>query len=266
MAQNEKLIFLLIMLFGFFNHMILFFGQLTIGRMKQFRHEQTYNKRMIQIQKILDDWDTKESMKEKMMQFYSTLWNERSGIKDMPNYFNLLPKPMQKEVTVDIFWEALRHATLFAEADLPFKRAISLVMKSEFYLPGDYIYRTDHYKAKMVYVVSGIIQVISDEDEESSVLSFSSGTVLGEASLLYPTKSLTDVRCVTICELHTLSISNLARVICAHPQEMHRMRCKIFERMEHAKYLLDLKNDDNYDDNSIVWMKARWRQLYKIKV
>lgn len=147
------------MLCGFLNHIVYFFGQLIIGRMKQFRRQQEYSRRITQIKKALDEWNTDEEIKERTMEYYSTLWSQRSGIKHMPKSFNLLPTPMQKEVAVDIFWEALRHASLFTNVELSFKRAISLVMKSEFYLPGDYVHKTGHLKFKMIYIVSGILQV-----------------------------------------------------------------------------------------------------------
>lgn len=108
------------------------------------------------------------------------------------------------------------------------------------------------------------------------MLSFSAGTVLGETSLIYPTKSKTNVRCATNCELHTLSMSNLAKALYAYPKGLGHMRRIIQERIELAKDLLTLKEikalekeDSEYgnsDDNSILWMKARWRQLYEIKV
>lgn len=54
------------------------------------------------------------------------------------------------------------------------------------------------------------------------------------------------------------------------------MKNIIQDRIDFAKYLLSIKEsatlekDDsdftNTDDNSILWMKARWRQLYDIKV
>lgn len=54
------------------------------------------------------------------------------------------------------------------------------------------------------------------------------------------------------------------------------MKDKILDRIEFAKDLLAVKEakalekDESEfavsDDNSILWMKARWRQLYDIKV
>ena len=77
----------------------------------------------------------------------------------MPHAFDLLPLSLRKEITVDIFWEALRHSHLFGNEDISFKRSISLVMKNEFLLPGDYMYKLGEFKTKMYYVTSGIVHV-----------------------------------------------------------------------------------------------------------
>lgn len=77
----------------------------------------------------------------------------------MPEVFNKLPEALKKEVAVDIFWEALRHSPMFADMGMSFKRAVSLQMKAEFYLPGDYVYKFGEIKGKMIYIVSGILQV-----------------------------------------------------------------------------------------------------------
>lgn len=166
---DEQIVIMITMLAGYFSHIIYFFGQLTIGRIKQLRRQLEYSRRVSQIKKTLEEWDVKKDTKEMTIKYYSTLWSERSGIKEMPECFNLLPAPMQKEVTLDIFWDALKHATLFKDVEMPFKRAISLVMKSEFYLPGDYIYKIDHDKTKMVYIVSGILQVVPITDVRNLV-------------------------------------------------------------------------------------------------
>lgn len=120
-----------------------------------------------------------------------------------------------------------------------------------------------------------IFQFISDEDQESSVISFSAGTILGETSLLYPTESLANVKCATICELHTLSISDLARALIDYPDVYNDMRNIIEFRVDFSRELLSIKEGSalevdtetvGNEDNSILWMKSRWKQLYYIKV
>lgn len=153
------IVMLLTMLLGYFSHVIYYYGQLTVAHIKKLRRQHDYSRRMKLIEKTLNDWNTNKELKLETMRYYRTLWKRRSGIKDMPKCFNVLPRPMQKEITCDIFWEALRHSSLFSNTELPFKRAISLWMKCEFLLPGDYVYKINHYKTKMIYIVSGILQV-----------------------------------------------------------------------------------------------------------
>lgn len=148
-----------VMLIGYFNHIVYFFGHLTVGRLRNLRRQHEYSRRAAQIQRILDEWDVKKDIKKRTLEYYETLWRSRSGIRDVPQCFNILPIPMQKDITCDIFWEALRHSSIFSNTDLPLKRAISMAMKSEFYLPGDFVHKAGHFKTKMIYIASGIIQV-----------------------------------------------------------------------------------------------------------
>lgn len=139
--------------------MIHFFGHLTVGRIQSLRRLHEYSKRTKQIELLLKEWSIKKEVKNRTMEYYKNLWNNRSGVNILPQSFSFLPEPLQKEVTCDIFWEALRHSTFFSGTEISLKRAVSMYMKSEFYLPGDYIYKVQHYKTKMIYIVSGILQV-----------------------------------------------------------------------------------------------------------
>lgn len=155
----ERAMVLFAMLSGYIEHIMIFFGRLTACLTKMFRRQYMFAKRLNHIIDLLNEWEVTKEIKDKTMEYYNTLWNKRKGIKDMPQVFNLLPLPLQKEVTLDIFWEAIRHSHLFANMDMPFKRALSLEMKAEFFLAGDYVFRLGQTKNKMVYIVSGILQV-----------------------------------------------------------------------------------------------------------
>lgn len=108
---------------------------------------------------MFDDWNIDATLKHRTVEYYNTLWGRRSGIVNMPAVFNMLPAPLKKEVTVDIFWDAMNHSALFKNQDTAFKRALSLEMKSELFLPGNYVFQSKQFKSKMVYVVSGVLQV-----------------------------------------------------------------------------------------------------------
>lgn len=194
---------------GYFLNVTWFFSELTTVFIKKKRKQHSFKSRLKQIKYLMDDWQVSKEMRNKTLVYYNELWTRRNGYKDIPAIFYKLPRSLQLEVNMDIFWEALRHSHVFNSVDIPFKRELSSKMKSEFFLPGDFIYKKNEPKNKMVYIVSGVIQVLSDEDDESAIISFSAGTLLGELACLMPLLSTVNVKCATYCEVHTLALVDL---------------------------------------------------------
>lgn len=147
------------MLIGFIIHFMLFFAHLTETFKKLYRRQFTFIDNLDNIKKVLEELNIEKDWRHKTIDYYSIFWDKRSGIKDLPQIFERLPIPLQKEITLDIYWEALRHSHLFGEEDMAFKRELSLKMKSEFYLSGDYIYLMNDLKSNMIYISSGVLQV-----------------------------------------------------------------------------------------------------------
>ncbi|KAK4878713.1 hypothetical protein RN001_011219 [Aquatica leii] len=170
----ERLITLTTMLLGFILHYLTYLGMLLIAYLKVHKKQLTWSENFKDIQKYLVYSKVNKEWCDKTIAYYKYLWKERSGIKDMPKTFRRLPMQLQKEVTVDIYWEAFKHSHLFCGQSLAFKRDLSLQMKNEFFVPGDYVYKVREVKDKMIYIVSGILQVLAQEDEESPIMSFSS--------------------------------------------------------------------------------------------
>ncbi|PSN30787.1 hypothetical protein C0J52_15296 [Blattella germanica] len=55
---------------------------------------------------------------------------------------------------------------MFRDVDIPFLRYLSQFFTSEYYMPGDIIYKTLDLKTKMIYVVGGVIQQTSEFDSQ----------------------------------------------------------------------------------------------------
>ena len=56
-------------------------------------------------------------------------------------------------------------------------RHMSLYIRHELYLTGQYIWNQDVVKNGMIFVKRGIIEMLSDEDDESPMIAFKEGTV-----------------------------------------------------------------------------------------
>ncbi|KAI4460643.1 cyclic nucleotide-gated cation channel subunit a [Holotrichia oblita] len=264
-TPTEKIFVLIIIFCGFFLFFMIFFGELTAAYIQSYWHHYEYTARLKKIVYLLNDWRVDREVQKKTIEYYTVFWERRLGMKDMPVAFEMLPISMRKDITMDIFWDCFRHSHIFESTSMAVKRSISMVMKNEFLLPGDYLLKTGQLKTKMVYIVSGVVQVLTDEDNESPVLSFSSGTLLGETCCLRAIVSQANVKCATYCELHTLHMVDLYRVL-SNNIEMARyfIHCAA-TRVEDAKRIREdvtaIRRGLGFDndDTSIMRLKKQWR-------
>lgn len=120
--------------------------------------------------------------------------------------------------------------------------------------------RFRRYTAKMIYIVSGVLQVLTEDDAETPILSLSSGTILGEGMLLQPSKCRADVRSATHSELHVLDATSLYRLLHLYPEVAKHLCEKRIVRAVVARNLQRFKNEQSgarYRDG-ISWLKTRW--------
>lgn len=112
---------------------------------------------------------------------------------------------------LDATWPALQHSSIFRSMDLDYLRYLANFMHVTYMLPGQYLYIKGEWKSKMVYITSGTIQLISNEDGESALINFCAGTCIGESCLVIDYKSLNHVICKTFCEFHILAKEDFIR-------------------------------------------------------
>lgn len=97
-------------------------------------------------------------------------------------------------------------------------------------------------------------------------MSFSSGTIIGEISLLRPMNSIAAIRCASVCELHTLNLPGFYRVLQLFPEKHIAFRSLIRNRIAEAKVLLEeMRAANKVKGDSIIWMKNKWNELYEIQ-
>lgn len=69
------------------------------------------------------------------------------------------------------------------------------------FLPGDIITEPFKMCEAMICVASGVIEILCEENDQTPLLSFTMGTVLGEASLFITVPIKTVIRASTCVEL-----------------------------------------------------------------
>lgn len=57
-------------------------------------------------------------------------------------------------------------------------RQLALVMRHELYLAGQQIWNQGVVKSGLLFVKQGIVELLSDEDDESPIIAFKEGTVI----------------------------------------------------------------------------------------
>ncbi|CAH0723678.1 unnamed protein product, partial [Brenthis ino] len=97
----------------------------------------------------------------------------------------LLPAPLQMEICYDLNAVPLYSSLIFRKLPEAFLRRLSVTMTHQFYLPGDIVYNQNQNKTIMICITSGVLELLSDEDDESPMISFAKGTCFGEISLVY---------------------------------------------------------------------------------
>lgn len=74
------------------------------------------------------------------------------------------------------------------------------MMKNKSYLPGDIILEPVGTNDAMICIASGVVEVLSEENDDTPLLSFTTGSILGEASLFLSTQIKQKIRASTNVE------------------------------------------------------------------
>lgn len=228
-------------------------------------HKYHYRDNIFLLRHFLKTLKIQKEVVDVCLDFYKTFWSARTGYGDRLDYQQLLPSCMYQRLLLDICWTPLKHSQLFTNCSIPLSRHISALMEQSFRIEGEVIYLKNHVKKKMIYISSGIIQVISEQDGETPIMSFTCGTLMGESSLFYSYKSKNTVRCKTYCEVFELHKSKFIKAMAQYPDQYKELRKIITERYNYAKNLANLTNhfmDTSQDKNlNITWIKNTLHKL-----
>lgn len=135
----------------------------------------------------------------------------------------ILPPIMYKELYLDISWDPLKHSHLFRDEDIFFLREVASLIEFKYLSPGEIIYKRNQFKGFMVYVISGIIEILSEEDGETPIFSFTSGTCLGESTMGISYPSNCTVIAKDVCDVAILYRKDLLKLYKTYPAKVKRI-------------------------------------------
>jgi len=91
------------------------------------------------------------------------------------------PRSLSQEILLHLNREVIERVELFRGADELFIREVMQLLKSEVFLPGEYIIRQGEYGDCMYFLTSGTVQVVADGIE---IARLGPGSPFGETALI----------------------------------------------------------------------------------
>lgn len=231
-------------------------------------HKYNFKNNIANVAKSLKDKKIPPMIVATCMDFFHTFWMHRNGYKETHKIFEIIPFPLYQQIVLDVSWIPLKHSKLFKNMDLQFLRFISTFMTQKFMLEGELVFQKNHLKSKMIYIASGVIQIISEQDGDTPIMSLSAGSCIGESSLIISYKSRNTVRCKDYCEIQELDRKHFILAAHKYSQKFNMIRQEVEKRYIEAKKVYTLSKHFNSasetegkDYFTITWIKNTLHKL-----
>jgi len=146
------------------------------------------------------DINTTELFQNKVLEYYSLLWNYREGVYDV-TFMEELPKSMIEDMFYDICQEMFHKAPLFQGLDETFLRAVSGIVQVVLYNPDMILCAAGNYAMNMYFILQGEVRVKSKFDAEKTAAIMRAGCIIGEINLFFSYPYTTTMETRTCCQL-----------------------------------------------------------------
>jgi voltage-gated potassium channel len=140
------------------------------------------------------------AMQDRVRDYYQYLWESRKGVSDA-QVLGSLPHALSVDVLVFLNNEILQKVEFFRGVKEIFIREVVGMLKTEAYVPGDYIIREGEFGTCMYFLTNGAVEVIVNGN---SVARLGTGSPFGEMALVSGDKRNASIRATEYCDLYVL--------------------------------------------------------------
>ena len=172
-------------------------------------------------------------LQRRIHDYYDYLWGKRLGY-DESAAISDLPPTLRTEVSLFLNRDILQKVPLFRGASNDFIKAIALEMRPIILMPGDYVVRAGELGEEMYFISRGTVEVVS-ADDKVVYATLTTGDFFGEIALLLREPRMASVRAIDYCDLYSLSIAALDRVLTRHPGVAAHIRAIARQRQEETE-------------------------------
>ncbi|XP_037645466.1 potassium voltage-gated channel subfamily H member 8 [Sebastes umbrosus] len=213
-TDSEKIFSICTMLIGALMHAVVF-GNVTAIIQRMYSRRSLYHTRTKDLKDFIRVHRLPKALEQRMLECFQTTWSVNNGI-DVNELLKDFPDELRADIAMHLNKELLQ-LPLFESASRGCLRSLSLIIKTSFCAPGEFLIRQGDALQAIYFVCSGSMEVLKD----NTVLA-----ILGKGDLIgsdYLTKEQViktnaNVKALTYCDLQYISLKGLREVLRLYPE------------------------------------------------
>ncbi|KAM9484419.1 voltage-gated delayed rectifier potassium channel KCNH8 [Salvelinus alpinus] len=191
------------------------FGNVTAIIQRMYSRRSLYHTRTKDLKDFIRVHRLPKALEQRMLECFQTTWSVNNGI-DVSELLKDFPDELRADIAMHLNKELLQ-LPLFESASRGCLRSLSLIIKTSFCAPGEYLIRQGDALQAIYFVCSGSMEVLKD----NTVLAIlGKGDLIGSDSLTKKQviKTNANVKALTYCDLQYISLKGLREVLRLYPE------------------------------------------------
>uniref|UniRef100_A0A3B4AWI9 Voltage-gated delayed rectifier potassium channel KCNH4 n=1 Tax=Periophthalmus magnuspinnatus TaxID=409849 RepID=A0A3B4AWI9_9GOBI len=217
-TDSEKIFSICTMLIGALMHAVVF-GNVTAIIQRMYSRRSLYHTRTKDLKDFIRVHRLPTALEQRVMECFQTTWAVNNGI-DVSELLKDFPDELRADIAMHLNKELLQ-LPLFESASRGCLRSLSLIIKTSFCAPGEFLIRQGDALQAIYFVCSGSMEVLKD----NTVLAIlGRGDLIGSDCLTQEEVIKTNacVKALTYCDLQYISLRGLAEVLTLYPDYAQR--------------------------------------------
>uniref|UniRef100_A0A8C1REW9 Voltage-gated delayed rectifier potassium channel KCNH4 n=1 Tax=Cyprinus carpio TaxID=7962 RepID=A0A8C1REW9_CYPCA len=213
-TDSEKIFSICTMLIGALMHAAVF-GNVTAIIQRMYSRRSLYHTRTKDLKDFIRVHRLPKALAQRMLECFQTTWSVNNGI-DVSELLKDFPDELRADIAMHLNKELLQ-LPLFESASRGCLRSLSLIIKTSFCAPAEFLIRQGDALQAIYFVCSGSMEVLKD----NTVLAIlGKGDLIGSDSLTKEQviKTNANVKALTYCDLQYISLKGLREVLRLYPE------------------------------------------------
>uniref|UniRef100_A0A3B4GGZ7 Voltage-gated delayed rectifier potassium channel KCNH4 n=1 Tax=Pundamilia nyererei TaxID=303518 RepID=A0A3B4GGZ7_9CICH len=214
-TDSEKIFSICTMLIGALMHAVVF-GNVTAIIQRMYSRRSLYHTRTKDLKDFIRVHRLPKALEQRMLECFQTMWSVNNGIDVSEVRSCYFPDELRADIAMHLNKELLQ-LPLFESASRGCLRSLSLIIKTSFCAPGEFLIRQGDALQAIYFVCSGSMEVLKD----NTVLAIlGKGDLIGSDSLTKEQviKTNANVKALTYCDLQYISLKGLREVLRLYPE------------------------------------------------